>query len=311
VRKWQLVLLLVALATPASAHDFAPGVLVLTETAPGRFETTWTPPVDAGGTSASVEFRLPSSCRFDESMIVCGAEGLRGTMKLEGMHERRMQVVVSVRWLNRAAEEWLVNGDQPSFEVGRARESSFGRWLRLGVEHILTGFDHLAFVIGLLLLVERPRQLLLTVTSFTLAHSVTLALAAFDVVRLSSAPVEAMIAASVVLCAREALERKDSLTRRFPWAIAFGFGLLHGLGFAGALQSIGLPEKNAAWALVAFNLGVEAGQLGVVGLGLGLAWIVRRRKLEVARPRALVCYALGGVGAFWLISRTVAIFSSS
>jgi hypothetical protein len=258
-----------------------------------------------------VQVRLPAQCRFEDTTIVCGAEGLAGTLTLDGMHERRMQVVVSVRWANRAPEEFLVTGDQPSFEVGKRENAAFGRWLRLGGEHILFGFDHLAFVLGLLLLVRRPRQLLLTVTSFTLAHSLTLALAAFDVVRLSSAPVEAMIAASVVLCAREALEQKESLTRRFPWAIAFGFGLLHGLGFAGALADIGLPEKHATWALVAFNLGVEAGQLAVVALGLGVAWAVRRSKRDATRPRALVCYALGGVGAFWLLQRGVAIFSSS
>lgn len=311
MKRWLLVLAVVAFTISASAHDFAPGVLVLTESSPGRFTTSLTPPVDSSGTTAGVQLRLPPQCSFEETTIVCGGDGLAGTLVVDGMHERRMQVVVAVRWANRAPEEFLVNGSQPSFEIGKNQSASVGRWLRLGVEHILFGFDHLAFVLGLLLLVERPRQLLLTVTSFTLAHSLTLALAAFDLVRLSSAPVEAMIAASVVLCAREALERKESLTRRFPWAIAFGFGLLHGLGFAGALTSIGLPEKHAAWALVGFNLGVEVGQLAVVTLGLLVAWAVRRSRRDATRPRALVCYALGGLGAYWLLSRGFAIFSSS
>jgi hydrogenase/urease accessory protein HupE len=312
MRAWLVALAVFVFSVPARAHDFAPGVLVFTETAPGKFELKWTAPVDASGAPAGVELKLPEHCvPYGQVRIDCGAEGLHGLLSFEGMHERRMQIVVSVSYLSRDPLEVLVTGDRPSFDFGRPRDSRFFTWLRLGVEHIVGGLDHLAFVLGLLLLIPSLRALLITVTSFTIAHSITLALAAFDVVRLSAAPVEAMIAASVVLVAREAMSPGDSLTRKLPWAVGLGFGLLHGLGFAGALRAIGLPEKNAIWSLFSFNLGVELGQVAILGLGLTVALGFRRLRIAPERPRMVACYGLGAVGAFWLVSRTLTIFTSS
>jgi hypothetical protein len=150
-----------------------------------------------------------------------------------------------------------------------------------------------------------------TVTAFTIAHSITLALAATHVLELASAPVEATIAASVVLVAVEATHRRPTLTRSYPWAVAGLFGLVHGLGFASALSEIGLPRGSSAVALVSFNVGVELAQLAIVGAFLLAARFVRLSPRREELTKTAACYALGAVGSYWLISRTAAIFSGS
>ena len=178
----------------------------------------------------------------------------------------------------------------------------------LGVEHILSGIDHLLFVISLLFLVGFRRKLVWTITAFTVAHSVTLASAALGWLTLRSAPVEACIALSIVLVASEALRDRETLARRLPALVAFLFGLVHGLGFAGALQSIGLPQTHLAVALLTFNVGVEIGQLFVVGV----AWVVARLLARVrwsAAARAPVLYAIGSAAAYWSFLRIATVLA--
>jgi len=175
--------------------------------------------------------------------------------------------------------------------------------VRLGVEHILTGFDHLLFVIALTLLVRRRAALLATITAFTLAHSLTLSATALGVASVAVPPVEAAIALSIVLVCAECLSSKSSLGRRAPWLVAFAFGLLHGLGFASALLGIGLPEEHVVTALLCFNLGVELGQLGVVLLTVALGRLLSRLQLESPSARRLLVYAMGSLAAFWAIER--------
>ncbi|MBU6190019.1 MAG: HupE/UreJ family protein [Betaproteobacteria bacterium] len=172
----------------------------------------------------------------------------------------------------------------------------------LGVEHILSGIDHLMFVVALTVLIGFQRQLVIGITGFTAAHSLTLALAALGLMRLPSAPIEAWIALSIVVVCAEALRPRDSMTRRFPFVVPFVIGLIHGLGFAGALSEVGLPVGYRAAALLSFNLGVEAGQLFVIGcvglivrLGAQFAW--------ADRARAMVLSAFGSVAAYWTIER--------
>jgi hydrogenase/urease accessory protein HupE len=182
-------------------------------------------------------------------------------------------------------------------------------YTRLGVEHILTGFDHLLFVVALTLLVRRRRALVMTITAFTVAHSLSLAATVLGVVSVPSAPVEASIALSIVLVCAECLREGDSVTRRAPWLVAFAFGLLHGLGFASALMEIGLPEKHIPTALVCFNVGVELGQLAVIAVVLALRSLATR--LRLARPpltRATI-YAMGATAAFWSVDRIAAVFA--
>ena len=185
------------------------------------------------------------------------------------------------------------------------------RYTLLGIEHILTGIDHLLFVAGLLLLVQGARRLLLTITAFTLAHSLTLALSVLGWVRLPREPVEAIIALSIVLLAVENVYLKRGqagLTSRYPWLVSFLFGLVHGLGFASALGELGLPQSEVPQALLFFNLGVEAGQLMFVAAWLVLVWIWS--KLRLSLPQRLVLaphYALGSIASFWFLQRTLAI----
>jgi hydrogenase/urease accessory protein HupE len=187
-----------------------------------------------------------------------------------------------------------------------------GTYFGLGVEHILLGFDHLMFVLALLLLVRDLRRLIFAVTAFTVAHSLTLAATTFGWVKLASAPVEATIALSIMFVAVEIMRVRagqDSLAARLPWLASFAFGLLHGFGFAGALREIGIPEGAAPLALLFFNLGVEAGQLVFILSMLALAWLWRR---FAQRPPAWVwqtpVYLIGAVSAFWFLERTAGIF---
>jgi len=178
----------------------------------------------------------------------------------------------------------------------------------LGFEHILSGFDHLMFVIGLLFLVGFNKRLVLTITAFTVAHSLTLASAALGLLTLRPPPVEATIALSIMLVAGEALRERETLARRWPALVAFLFGLVHGLGFAGALKDIGLPEAHLPIALLTFNVGVETGQLFTVAV----AWVVYRtvRRLPIVpQMRLATLYAIGTMAAFWSCSRIVTMFS--
>ena len=184
------------------------------------------------------------------------------------------------------------------------------QYLWLGYTHILPkGLDHILFVLGLFLLSARLRPLLLQVTAFTIAHSLTLALAVLGVIAVHAAPVEACIAASVLLVAREATHREPTAIRRWPWLAAGGFGLIHGLGFASALSELGLPRASLAKSLLAFNLGVEAGQLAVVAIVVGGAAVVRRlvgeRRVVWQHVHRAACYLLGALAAWWLLDRVV------
>jgi hydrogenase/urease accessory protein HupE len=179
---------------------------------------------------------------------------------------------------------------------------------RLGIEHILGGFDHLAFVLGLVLLVRDGRRLVLTVTAFTLAHSLTLALSVLGLVRVPGAPVETAIALSIVLLAVECAKPRESLSRRAPWAVAFGFGLLHGFGFAGALSEIGVPPHQIALALGTFNLGVEVGQLLiVVPAWFCLRWAARFPQAALAERVAV--YGIGSLAVYWTLERVSVLLS--
>jgi hydrogenase/urease accessory protein HupE len=185
------------------------------------------------------------------------------------------------------------------------------RYFMFGLEHILGGIDHLLFVAGLLLLVKGARRLLVTITAFTLAHSITLALSIFGWLALPSEPVEAVIALSIVLLAVEnvhQLRGHPALTSRYPWLVSFGFGLVHGLGFAGALGQLGLPSSELPPALLFFNLGVEAGQLLFVAAWFVLTWLLSRLRLTLpARFTLAPYYALGIISTYWLLERTFAM----
>ncbi|MEJ2180131.1 MAG: HupE/UreJ family protein, partial [Gammaproteobacteria bacterium] len=179
----------------------------------------------------------------------------------------------------------------------------------LGVEHILLGIDHLLFVFALLLIVTGVRRLVWTITAFTIAHSITLAGATLGYVHVAQQPVEAIIALSILFLATEIIHSRrgrPGYAERWPWMVAFIFGLLHGFGFAGALAEVGLPQQAIPLALVFFNVGVELGQLLFVAIVLLLGWMIHRIKVFPLRPAEMVTtYVIGSVAAFWMIERVV------
>jgi hydrogenase/urease accessory protein HupE len=247
-------------------------------------------------------------------MIRCGAAGLRGTLTVDGVGNSYSAVMVKVFWLDGQTRVYTLTTAQPKVQLYGSADDQLGMgeiaraYTVLGIEHILTGYDHLMFVIALLFLVGFNRRLLYTITAFTLAHSLTLALSALGLLTLRSPPVEATIALSIMLVAGEALHRQQTLARQWPALVAFLFGLVHGLGFAGALKEIGLPQKHLSVALLTFNVGVELGQLLVVGLAF-LVYRALARTPRFALARAPALYAIGGVAAYWSITRIVNILS--
>lgn len=328
---WLSVLALLALANPAGvlAHSFEPALLDLHEGAPGVFDVKWKAP-GAGAVPAAADVallpELPPSCREtgrDRSStdgrhfawrVDCGPNRLRGEMlSIRGIESSRVDTIVQITWregatisavLHRGAPEFVVPGGGAMPAGGTA--AVFRSYLRLGAEHILFGVDHLLFVLGLMLLVDTWGMLLRTITAFTLAHSLTLALAVLGLVHVPPAPIEAMIALSIVLLALELTRGRDALptfTRRYPWAVAFVFGLLHGLGFAGALTQIGLPAGQIPLSLFSFNLGVEGGQLLFVLAMLGPATLFKRRAWRWHWVELVPAYTMGGLAVAWTLER--------
>jgi hypothetical protein len=283
------------------------------ETAPNEFLWQWTA---SGDKAASVVLtpEWPEGCVADMNMLRCGERGLFGTLGVKGVGDRYSAAIVKIFWLDGQSRVFTLTTGQPDVHLYGSAEDrrGMGEIARaygiLGVEHILGGFDHLMFVLSLLFLVSFNRKLVLTISAFTLAHSLTLALSALGWLTLRSPPVEATIALSIMLVAGEALNKEQTLSRRWPALVAFLFGLVHGLGFAGALADIGLPQNHLFVALLTFNLGVEAGQLLVVALAYGVyrAFASRPRFIAARKP---ALYAIGGIAAYWSIGRIVSILA--
>ena len=306
-----LLAVLALLSGTAMAHEMSIAEMEVREISPGEFMWQWTA---SGNKPASSELTpvWPSACSVEPNALRCGEEGLRGTLRIDGVGERYSAAMVKVFWLDGQGRVFTLTASQPEVRLYGSADDRRGMgeiasaYTILGVEHILSGFDHLAFVLALLFLVSFNRRLLLTITAFTLAHSLTLALSALGWLTLRSPPVEATIALSIMLVAGEALHKQSTLSRRWPALVAFLFGLVHGLGFAGALADIGLPQNHLSIALLTFNVGVELGQLLVVALAyLAYRALAVWPKLAMARTPAL--YAIGGVAAYWSIGRVVSI----
>ena len=325
-RRCALALLLVGVAHAwsAAAHPLAPSLLDVRERAGGRVDVLWKMSL-LQPSGADLRPELPPHCsplsepaaeRDDVSITFrwsedCGARGIVGGMlRVTGLERTRTDVLVHVELRDGRRLRAVISGADASFEVGE-RQS---RWQvalaygRLGVEHILSGLDHLTFVLGLMLLVRSRRALLVTLTAFTLGHSVTLSAAALGYVDFPTRLVEFAIAASIFVLALELTgDREGDATHRRPWGFAFVFGLLHGLGFAGALSEIGLPADEIPLALLTFNLGIEVGQIAFVAVvWVVLAAVGRRAAAAPAWLHALTVYAIGSLAALWCIERAVA-----
>ena len=321
------------MSTGLSAHEVRPGYLQLTEVSAGRFEVLWKQPIQPGGENGlsrrlpleptfpphceEVERALPEvtdAALLERWVLACGEGGLRDAqLEIVGLPRTLTDVLLRVRFLDADPVDHLLQPEAPRVVLSRdAREDMrVPAYLTLGIEHLLFGFDHILFVVGLMFFVRRPLQLLQVVTAFTVAHSITLALSTLGVLTLSQRPVEAVIALSILFVAVElarGADRDRSLIVRSPWIVAFGFGLLHGFGFAGALSEIGLPEQARAAALLLFNVGVEIGQLLVVGVLLTVVQLVKIGRIQLPRVAAqLPIYVMGIVSAYWFVERVVSI----
>ncbi|MBV8937865.1 MAG: HupE/UreJ family protein [Alphaproteobacteria bacterium] len=324
-RLWIQLNLLALLLLPATnilAHEVRPSFLELRETAPNFYLMTWKVPA-LGDYRLGITPHLPDSCRVINQPVWTQAGGAFVEHAQVGCDRTLEGQVLAVDRLDATLTDVLVRIETADGLVRSARltptSTSFvvpaqpgpmmviRAYTGLGVEHILFGVDHLLFVLCLMFLVHEIRKLLATVTAFTLAHSITLAAATLGFVRVPAAPVEATIALSIVFLARE-LSRGESLrsavTQSYPWLVAFSFGLLHGLGFAGALAEVGLPQREIPLALFAFNIGVELGQLAFIIAVLLLVRAFRFLPLRMPSWSPVAAgYVIGTVAAFWVFAR--------
>jgi hydrogenase/urease accessory protein HupE len=308
----------------ARSHESRPAYLEINQVSRDRFEVLWHTPLLAGmrlpvvlkfpdtvhNVTEPIQRELPGSLL--ERRLIEAIGGLEGkSIEFVGLQATITDVLVRVQMSDGLRSTTLVHPSRPWVDIAAPQGvgAIAGAYLMHGIEHILFGFDHLLFVLALILIVRSGRMLLLTVTAFTVAHSITLSLATLGIAQVPGPPVEAAIALSILLLACEIVRLRHgeaSLTARWPWVVAFSFGLLHGFGFASALTEIGLPRGDIPLALFAFNVGVEIGQLIFIGAVLGALacakWIalptaVERHALPVAT------YAIGILAAFWFIER--------
>lgn len=311
-------------ASPATAHEVRPAYLEITENPAHRFDVLWKQP--SNGTlviklTPRVSNGLLDSKASDEtlanSFLVRRWDNLDftrdsfdgATLAIDGLEFTITDALVNITFSNGQQIQEILRPSTPSMliHLKGAGKMPVPAYLRLGVEHILTGFDHLSFVLGLLLLVRSRLMLVKTITAFTIAHSITLVAAALDYVHVSAPVIESLVALSIVFVAVE-LARfyrgHDGLTVRYPWVISFTFGLLHGFAFAGSLADIGLPPHNIPLALLLFNLGVELGQLLFVGCVFAFIGLLRLLPRQFPTwTRWLAPYAIGALSSYWMLER--------
>ena len=322
--------LLVAAVHPVRADEFKPGYLQLTQLDRETYDVLWKIPAIDESTTLKVKPQFPESTVAVMPMRSTYSRGIivqRWRIRVPGgldgqsigfsqLSETRIDVLARLVRLDGTVQLERILPVHPSF-VGRAspgRLEVVRTYAILGIEHILSGFDHLLFVLALVLLVQGIRRLLLTITAFTVAHSLTLAAATLGWVHVAGPPVEASIALSIVFVAAEIVHARQgrySVTQQYPWVVAFTFGLLHGFGFAGALAEVGLPQSSIPIALLFFNVGVEIGQVLFVGAVLtviAVGWRAGTR-LRLSPPVWLwriAPYAIGTLASFWLVERVAA-----
>lgn len=313
-----LVLLLAA--APLLAHEVRPAYLQIAETDPGVFSVLWKQPI-LQDRRLPIDPILPPDCTPVTPVIreVTGSALLQswsvecplheGAIHISGLSRTITDVMVEVSRLNGETSTHLLRPDSPSLSL-EDPSPQVAAYLTLGVEHLIFGIDHVLFVIGLVLFIPNRWALLKTITAFTLAHSITLALSVLELVRLPQAPVEAVIALSILFLARELTlpeAQRSALTRGRPWIMALLFGLLHGFGFAGALADIGLPRDQLALALFLFNVGIEIGQIAIIAALLALLWLARRIAGDIVLAERAFIYGMGSLAAFWTIDRIVVV----
>lgn len=312
-------------STPARADELRPGYMEFTQTNATDWTLLWRSPMK-GGVTPDTQPVLPGGCviigppermldraaLIERSHVRCTRPVTGQRIGLSGFDASQIDVLVRVSLLGRPMQAMRLTAAEPLALIAERPD----RWqvaktyFVTGIDHILFGYDHLLFVIALVLLLDGLMTVAKAVTAFTVAHSITLIGTTLGVLGLPQAPVEAVIALSIMFLAVEVIKKRlgePRLSERVPWVVAFLFGLLHGFGFAGALKEIGLPESDVPTALLTFNLGVEAGQLVIVAATVALLALIDRFARPLRRPVVVAAtYAIGAVAAFWFIERLVA-----
>jgi len=328
-RALYILILVITIGPGVLAHEVRPAYLELRQTGPETYDALWKVPGQGEDLRLGLYVELPSRCTnltrprgsmvnnaFTERWTVNCAGGLiGGRINIAGLNATATDVLVRLERLDGTTQVTRLTPDAPSFEV----EATPGvlevtrTYIVLGVEHILTGIDHLLFVLALIIITRGGWKLVKTVSAFTLSHSITLSAAALGFVHVPQRPVEAVIALSIVFVAVEAVRMHrglETITARAPWLVALTFGLMHGLGFASGLSEAGLPQGHIPTALLFFSIGVESGHFLFIGAVLSLMALVHRIHVSFPRWTELVPpYAIGGVAMFWFIQRTLSFFS--
>ena len=315
-------------ARHAVGHELQPGFLDVNEVAQHDYRVLWKQPLGMGK-PLPLTPAFPEKCQPQDEptrevlaqylvyrVLIRCENGLAGQwLEIEGLQAMTTDVLVRLQHLDGRIETHLLKPAAPGVRMNAESGGTWVSWATLGLEHIALGVDHLLFVLGLLLLVSSRMALVKTITSFTVAHSVTLAIATLTTVRVPAAALNALIALSIFFLAPEVVRRwrgQTSLTLRHPWVVAFLFGLLHGFGFASGLNSLGLPPSEVPVALLLFNLGVEAGQLGFVFLVFSICAAWRQMAIQWSPPmQRLPTYVLGTLGAYWTFQRVAILFGLS
>lgn len=318
---WTMLVLTALAPLPAAAHEVRPAYLEISEVSAGRYEVVWKTPM-VQNRRLRLDPLFPAACTLvgepvpmltgdalvERFGLDCGPDGLStGTLRIMGLEKTLTDVLMRIDRADGDSLSHMFRPESPALELGAAGASGLASYVRLGIEHILYGFDHVLFVLALLFFVPRLGMLIKTITAFTIAHSITLALSAVNLVALPPGPVEAVIALSILFLAVElahGLKGRRSLTHRAPWIVAFAFGLLHGFGFAGALRELGLPPDATLPALFLFNVGVEIGQLMIVLPALAVAWLTRHSWQRLPQwGQAVPIFLLGITAAAWFWDR--------
>lgn len=322
--RFAFLVLLFLLASPAKADELRPGYLEFTQSSASEWSLVWKSPMTGGFTPFTAPV-LPSGCLVDgspsraiasgssitTSKVLCQNNVAGRFIGLRNFTGAQSDVLVRVAPLGRPVQALRLTPAQPRIMIAAKPD----RWqvartyFAIGIDHIVLGYDHLLFVVALVLLIAGFWSVFKAVTAFTIAHSLTLIASTLGFVGLPQQPVESVIALSIIFLAVEISKRKPGeprLSERIPWAVAFVFGLLHGFGFAGALAEIGLPESDIPTALLTFNLGVEVGQLAIVLGTIGLLALLRRM-FAAAQPMIvkILTYAIGIIASYWFIERTL------
>jgi len=308
------LLFIIVFAPFLSAHEFNPAHLVIDEIDDNEYQINWMYPIKNIGPRAEIIF--PETCSSEaqspyqqgkylvEKIDLICVESLKGqTIEVINLSVLT-DALVTFTDRNNDVFEGLMNLKEPRLIVPINKQSIPSSYLTLGIDHLISGVDHILFILGLMFLVSGTLNLIKTITAFTVAHSITLGLSVLGLISLPRTTVEAVIALTIVFLALEISENK--YYKSTPWLIAFGFGLLHGLGFANALTEIGIANEQLLFSLLFFNLGIEAGQLLMIPVFGVLIWLAYKFN-KYNQLATCVSYVLGSMGFFWLINRTIGI----